>query len=125
MSRSPFWPDSWVWKFNNNNNNMYLLLAQRTRGMAQLLVKHVSNQHGIEVLRQIYREYRLRGAVPSHRLLASAPLKCRTEHESLRQLLMDSSISDKRRMYLPMPSTSSSDPVPMDVGATRHGRLVC
>ena len=51
--------------------NLFLLLAHKMKGKAQVLVRHVPNQNGLEALRMIYREFRPQGSIPSHTLLTT------------------------------------------------------
>ena len=51
--------------------NLFLLLAHKTKSKAQVLVRHVPDQNGLEALRMIYREFRPQGNIPSHTLLTT------------------------------------------------------
>eukprot|EP00971_Amphidinium_carterae_P177772 3526078-Amphidinium_carterae.2 len=51
------------------SENLYLILSQRVKGKAQVIVKMTERGNGFEALKKLYKEYRPRAAVSKHNLL--------------------------------------------------------
>eukprot|EP00971_Amphidinium_carterae_P040071 786750-Amphidinium_carterae.1 len=51
------------------SENLYLILSQRVRGKAQVIVKMTEHGNGFEALKRLYKEYRPSAAVSKHNLL--------------------------------------------------------